>query len=99
MKAPADEAHAVEPALLEAVARRLDREMRHLGAGEVGQDLVQLDRIGRGQVAVHDMVPGATRPIVPRLAALWPAFSQICRRKTVTEVLPLVPVTAATVRG
>ena len=43
--------------------------------------------------------PGATRPIVPRLAALCPARSQIWRRKTLTDVLPLVPVTAATVRG
>ena len=35
-------------------------------------------------------------PIVPRLAALRPCDDQICRRKWATDVLPFVPVTAAT---
>ncbi len=42
---------------------------------------------------------GATTPIVPMLAALWPSSAQICRRKTETEVFPLVPVTAAITFG
>ena len=40
-----------------------------------------------------------TSPIVPMLAALWPSADQICRVKAATEVLPLVPVTAAIVAG
>ena len=33
------------------------------------------------------------------LAARWPSAAQICRVKAATEVLPLVPVTAAMVAG
>ena len=47
------EAHAVEPPLLEPVARRFEREMGDVVAGKIGHDLVQLDRIGRGEVAGH----------------------------------------------
>src|SRR5262249_33627311 len=42
---------------------------------------------------------GVTSPIVPMLAALWPSADQICRVNAATEVLPLVPVTAAIVPG
>ena len=38
--------HAVQPVLVETVARRLDREMLDALAGERGEVLVKLDRIG-----------------------------------------------------
>src|ERR1700728_833452 len=38
-------------------------------------------------------------PTVPMLAAENPSAAQICRVKAATEVLPLVPVTAAIVPG
>ena len=47
---------------------------------------------------VHAVL-GVTTPIVPMLAALAASAVQISRRNTETEVLPLVPVTAATVFG
>ena len=37
--------------------------------------------------------------MVPMLAASWPSAAQICRVNAATEVLPLVPVTAAIVFG
>ena len=37
--------------------------------------------------------------MVPMLAAACPSAAQICRVKAATEVLPLVPVTAAMVAG
>ena len=37
--------------------------------------------------------------MVPMLAASWPSAAQICRVKAATEVLPLVPVTAAIISG
>ena len=37
--------------------------------------------------------------MVPMLAARWPSAVQICRVNAATEVLPLVPVTAAIVCG
>ena len=44
--------------------------------------------------------PGAaSRPSVPRLAALVPPSRQIWRRKSTVLVLPLVPVTATTTAG
>jgi hypothetical protein len=52
---------------------------------------MHLDRIGRG-VMEFDLARGETTPIVPMLAALWPSSAQICRRKTETDVFPLVPV-------
>src|SRR6266446_781640 len=42
---------------------------------------------------------GETSPMVPMLAEPWPSRSQIWRVKAATEVLPLVPVTAAIVAG
>ena len=42
---------------------------------------------------------GVTRPMVPMLAASWPSAAQIWRVNAATEVLPLVPVTAAIVAG
>ena len=42
---------------------------------------------------------GVTRPTVPSEAAWRPSRAQICRTKAATDVLPLVPVTAATVPG
>ncbi len=43
--------------------------------------------------------PGAAMPSVPRLAAGRPSRRHIWRMKSTTEVLPLVPVTAATLAG
>ena len=40
---------SVEPALVEPVTRGLDRQMRDAGFDQVGQGLMQLDRVGRGQ--------------------------------------------------
>jgi hypothetical protein len=37
--------------------------------------------------------------MVPRLAEAWPSRSQIWRVNAATDVLPLVPVTAAVVAG
>src|SRR3954454_5023692 len=42
---------------------------------------------------------GETSPMVPMLAAAWPSCCQIWRVKAATDVLPLVPVTAAMVVG
>ena len=42
---------------------------------------------------------GDTSPMVPMLAEAWPSRCQICRVKAATDVLPLVPVTAAMVCG
>ena len=42
----------IEPVLVEAVARRLDREMRHALAGQRGDILVELHRIGRREAAL-----------------------------------------------
>ena len=52
VKAPAASLHAVEPALVEAMARRFHRRMGDAGIREFAQQLVQRDRIGRGQRAV-----------------------------------------------
>ena len=46
------EPDAVEPPLVEAVARRLHRGMGDAGIGKLGEQLVQLDRIGRGELTV-----------------------------------------------
>ena len=44
--------HAVEPVLVEAVAGRFERQMRHAVARQLVQRAMQLDRIGRGVRAV-----------------------------------------------
>ena len=51
------EAHAVEPALLDAVRGRLHGEMGDAVAGEPVEGLVQRDRIGRRQRAVGRRPP------------------------------------------
>ena len=52
VKPPAASLHAVEPALVEPVARGLHRRMGDAVVGEFGQQPVQRDRIGRGQRAI-----------------------------------------------
>ena len=42
---------------------------------------------------------GETSPMVPMLAEAWPSRCQIWRVNAATDVLPLVPVTAAIVCG
>lgn len=42
---------------------------------------------------------GETMPTVPMLAALRPQAAKIWRTKAAIEVLPLVPVIAATISG
>ena len=55
---------------------------------------------GSGVVSAPGRRPAdEIRPSVPRLAAGCPIAAQISRAKWATEVLPLVPVTAAIVRG
>ena len=66
--------------------------------GEAVEGAMQFDRIGRRQRAVICFF-GDTRPMVPMLAASSPSAVQIWRVKAATEVLPLVPVTAAIVAG
>ena len=61
---------------------------------------IECSSIGSGVVWFSVLVPrGPTTPTVPRLAARNPSAVQIWRTKEVTEVLPLVPVTATTVLG
>ncbi len=50
--------HAVEPMLVEAVRRRLDREMSDAFARQFRQRAVQVDRIGRGQRAIDFALAG-----------------------------------------
>ena len=52
------EVHAVDAALLEAMARGFKRQMIDTGSGKLGQDRMQLDRI-RGGMRQH---LGARRP-------------------------------------
>ena len=47
----------------------------------------------------HIVAEGETMPTVPMLAAERPQKAKICRTKAAIEVLPLVPVMAATVSG
>ena len=89
---------AIEAKVVEPMRRSLDREMRDAFAGERVERAMQRDRIGRGERAV-DGSPGETRPMVPMLAEGWPSPRQIWRVKAATDVLPLVPVTAAMVGG
>ena len=93
------DAQAVEPVLIEAVRGRFDREMGDAVAGERVDRAVQRDRIRRRQRAVS---LAARRDDADRCRC-WrrddPSAVQICRVKAATEVLPLVPVTAAMVRG
>ncbi len=91
--------HAIEPELVEAVARRLDRHVIDPLFGQPGEIAVQRDRIGGRQRAGPVLGRRSPVPSVPRLAAGWPSAVQISRVKWTTEVLPLVPVTAAIVRG
>ena len=90
--------HAVEPALVEPVARGLHRRVGHALVGELGQQPVQRDRLGRG-VRRAAPPPRPRRPTVPKFTAVSPSASQICRVKLATEVLPLVPVTATITSG
>ena len=83
---------------MQPVARRLDRDVIDPVFGEPGEIAVQRDRI-RGRQRAGPAPGGGPNPSVPRLAAGWPSAVQISRVKWTTEVLPLVPVTAATVRG
>ena len=64
----------------------------------VRQGAVQA-RPGRAWSARREAARGDHEPSVPRLAAGWPSACQISRMKCATEVLPLVPVTAAMVFG
>ena len=79
--------------LIEPVRRRFERNMRNAFVGERRKRRMQRHRIGRRQRAVdraarlHD----SNRPDRRRL---WPSAEKICRAKSATDVLPLVPVTA-----
>ena len=51
-EAAGGEPDAVEPALVEAMARRFHRRMRDAGVGEFREQAMQRDRVGRGQRAI-----------------------------------------------
>ena len=73
--------------------------MGDAGRRQVGQAGVQREP-GRGVVsAPYRSIPGAEMPRVPIDAACRPSRVQIWRVKVATEVLPLVPVTAAITSG
>ena len=64
------QANAVEPMLIEAVARRLERRVGDALASQPVEDPVKLDRIGRGQAAIvgtvgRDDADGADRGGLP----------------------------------
>src|SRR6185437_7918597 len=87
----------VESELIEPVTRGFKSDVIDARARQSVEFAVERNRIRGGEAARSK--PGATMPIVPKLAALTPSRSQIWRRSTVTEVLSLVPVTAAIVLG
>ena len=91
------EREPVEPVLVEPMARRFDRDVvdRRRSASIARS---RWSVTGSGVVRLPGCsTPGPTMPIVPRLAARRRQRSQIWRVNTVTEVLPLVPVTATIV--
>src|SRR6185437_13041637 len=88
----------VESELIEPVTRGFESDVIDARARQSVEFAVERNRIRGGGLPGRSK-PGATMPIVPKLAALTPSRSQIWRRNTVTEVLPLVPVTAAIVLG
>ena len=85
--------------LVEAVARRLDGEMRDALARQRSPDPrgAAPDRAWSGRLRASS--PGEKMPSVPTLAALRPSVVQMWRTKWTVEDLPLVPVTAAMVAG
>ena len=93
------DAHAVEPMLVEAVRGGFERQMRDAFARQLVERAMQFDRVGRRQRAVlfafrRNDADGADAGRLKTRASL-----QICRVNAATEVLPLVPVTAAMVCG
>ena len=90
--------HAVEPVLVEAVRRA--SSARCVTPSPASASSVRCSSTGSGVVSEPYCSPfGDTTPTVPMLAAGRPSAAQICRVKAATEVLPLVPVTAAIVAG
>ena len=87
--------HAVESVLIEPVARRFHGQMGHAFVGQRLQRAMQVDRIGRGQTAgkIRFRRDDAERPGARRHAA------EVWRANVTVDVLPLVPVTAATNSG
>ena len=88
------ERDAVEPVLVEPVARRLERDMVDAGARRVGE--LACSATGSGVVSAPGRRPAgvddAERAEARRAA--WPsALPRSARVKSATEVLPLVPVT------
>ena len=55
--------------------------------------------IGSGVVCDRGAETAPSTPTVPKLTAVSPSASQICRVKLAQEVLPLVPVIATTTSG
>ncbi len=97
-KTAGGDADAVEPELVEPVRGRFEGQMRDAVAAISSSCLCSA--IGSGVVNEPYTVRfGETRPMVPMLAEAWPSRSQIWRVNAATDVLPLVPVTAAVVAG
>ena len=90
---------SVEPILVEAMRGRFDRQMRDAVAGELIERAVQRDRVRRRQRAVNFAARRNDADRADAGGADGRARVQIWRVNAATEVLPLVPVTAAMVRG
>ena len=93
------DAHAVEAVLIEAVRGGFEGKMRDALAGDLVELTMQRDRIRRGQRSVDGALRRHQSDGADAGRANDPARCQICRVKAATEVLPLVPVTAAMVAG
>ena len=93
------EAHPVEPVLREAVARGLHRRMGAALLGQPGQRRVQGQRIRAWCARAAPRSPAPSRRACRGRPPGAPPRAQIRRRNWATEVLPLVPVTAAITSG
>ena len=91
--------NAVQPELVEAMRRRLDRRMLNADARKLRQAIGQNRPDPVWSNPVRRRNPGAIRPRVPKLAAGLRPVDQIWRRNSTVLVLPLVPVTATTTSG
>ena len=90
------EADAVEPPVVRAVRRRLERDRVVAGVEHLAEEPLQVDRLGRrvrrgARHAADDPFDRADQPRSCR-----PSASRIERRRNVVVVLPFVPVTPAT---
>jgi len=74
------QAQSVEASLVQSVAGGLERSVGHAFAGQPVEHAVEGYRVGRGQAAIGSPAP-ETIPMVPTLAASYPAAAKIWRVK------------------